>query len=469
MSEEFPTEPVPQQPAQPPAHSEQPAPHWPPYPAHYPQYTYPYGQPPGTPPVDPAAYATYEFPQQPNRSDRLRKPWARRGIAILGAAAVIVGAGAGGYALHNGTTAGTPVAGQQQPSVQTPGTNNGGSSDNGSGNGGWDWGSGGWGNGQDPFGNGTSQLPNTNSSQQATDTQSVGIVDINVKSSYDASAGAGTGMVLTSDGYVLTNNHVVDGATDISVTVVSTGKTYTAKVVGTAPTKDVAVIKLDNASGLQTAKIGSSSGVKTGDAVTAVGNAGGTGGTPSAASGKVVALDQTITASDEDGSNSETLNGLIEVDAPIEPGDSGGATYDASDSIVGMNTAAQTSRNGTTVVGYAIPIDTAKDLAQQIMSGQGSDTVHIGLPSFLGVSVNTQVRTAGAAISGVLQGGPAAKIGLAAGDTITKVGGKAVANGEALRTALQAYQPGDSVKITWKDASGQTHSATADLIEGPAD
>ena len=188
---------------------------------------------------------------------------------------------------------------------------------------------------------GSSGSGSSGSTGTATAAQSVGIVDINTTIEYGQGKAAGTGLVLTSDGEVLTNNHVVQDSTAISVTVVSTGKTYTAKVVGTDPTDDVAVIQLQDASGLTTAKLGNSSSVKVGSSVTAVGNAGGVGGTPSAATGTVTALNQSITASDGDGSNAERLSGMIQVDADIQAGDSGGALYDnSSGSIVGINTAA---------------------------------------------------------------------------------------------------------------------------------
>ena len=178
------------------------------------------------------------------------------------------------------------------------------------------------------------------STGSATAAQQVGVVDIDTVLQYQGAEAAGTGMILTSSGEVLTNNHVIDGATSIKVTVVSTGASYTAKVVGTDPSDDVAVLQLQGASGLQTAKIGNSSGVNVGDAVTAVGNAGGVGGTPSAAKGSVVALNQTLTASNENGSNAETLTGMIEINAAVVAGDSGGPLYDSHDDVVGMDTAA---------------------------------------------------------------------------------------------------------------------------------
>jgi S1-C subfamily serine protease len=134
---------------------------------------------------------------------------------------------------------------------------------------------------------------------------SVGVVDINTVLAYDRAEAAGTGMIITADGEVLTNNHVVEGSTSISVTVVSTGKTYKASVVGTDPSHDVALIKMENASGLTPINMGDSTTVQVGDAVTAVGNAGGTG-TLSAGTAQITGLDASVTAGSEDGTDPET-------------------------------------------------------------------------------------------------------------------------------------------------------------------
>jgi S1-C subfamily serine protease len=235
-------------------------------------------------------------------------------------------------------------------------------------------------------------------------------------------------------------------------------------VVGTDPTDDVAVLQLDDASGLQVADF-SDTAADLGDGVTAVGNAGGTG-VPSAAEGTVTAVEQTITATDETGSNSETLDGLLETDADVRAGDSGGPLYDtASGEIVGMDTAAS---SGPTVVGYAIPIDDALAIAEQITGGVDDATIHQGTPAFLGVSVLPDA-TAGAAIAGVLSGGPAADAGVAAGDVITWVDGISIGSSDDLTTALAAHEPGDTVSVTWTDSTGTTHTAQVTLVAGPAD
>jgi len=169
------------------------------------------------------------------------------------------------------------------------------------------------------------------------------IVDIVSTLDYGAGEAAGTGIVLTSSGEVLTNNHVVEGATSIRVTDVGNGKTYTATVVGYDLSYDVAVVQLKGASGLKVASFGDSSKVALGESVVALGNAGGAGGTPSVATGTVTALGQSISAYDEATGSSEQLTGLIETDAGIQAGDSGGPLVDMSGQVIGMDTAASSS------------------------------------------------------------------------------------------------------------------------------
>jgi S1-C subfamily serine protease len=418
----------------------------------YPQQSYPY------------AYYPQAYPAAPTHGR------ARRPIAALAAAGLLTVAGtatATVAAMHafgstNGT--GSTASGQQLPSANggTGGYGSGGYGTGGTGG----YGSGGSGSSGSggPFGssgNGT-QI----SQQSATAAQQVGVVDINTVLGYQGAQAAGTGMVLTSTGEILTNNHVVSGATKISVTIVSTGAQYSATVVGTDPTQDVAVIQLSGASGLPTAAIGDSNSTAVGDQVTAVGNAGGVGGTPSAATGSVTGLDKSITASDENGADSQHLTGLIETDAGIQAGDSGGPLYNASGKIIGMDTAA--SSNGSATDAYAIPIDTALSIANQIEGGNATSTVHIGLPAFLGVSLSEDTGS-GAVVSGVASGTPAATIGLAAGDVITAIDGTSVTSDAGLKAALGKHHPGDSVSVTWTDQSGSSHTAKATLVAGPAD
>jgi len=234
-----------------------------------------------------------------------------------------------------------------------------------------------------------------------------GLVDINTNLGYQNAQAAGTGMVLTADGEVLTNNHVIQGATSISATDVGNGKTYTATVVGYDRSHDVAVLQLKGASGLATVTTGDSSNVAVGQGVVGIGNAGGAGGTPSVAGGSVTDLNQTITASDEGDGTSEQLTGLIQVNCDIQPGDSGGPLVNTDGQVVGMDTAASASQGftfqGATGQGYAIPINQALKLAKQIEAGNASTTVHIGATAFLGVEV--QPSGAGQSSAGGTTGG----------------------------------------------------------------
>ncbi|HJQ02355.1 MAG TPA: trypsin-like peptidase domain-containing protein [Jatrophihabitans sp.] len=362
----------------------------------------------------------------------------------------------------------------QQTSLTTPNQQNPLTGNGGTGNGfGFGGGLGNDGNGNNGNGNGSSGAGTTGPASTA---QQVGIVDINTTIDYGQGKAAGTGIVLNSNGEVLTNNHVVQDSTSLSVTVVSTGKTYSATVVGTDPTDDIAVIQLKGASGLATAKLGDSSKVTVGMSVTAVGNAGGTGGTPTAATGTVSAINQSITASDDNGSNAERLTGMIQVNANIQPGDSGGALYEnAGGTVIGMNTAASSSSGrfgfsaGTT--GFAIPIAKATNIADQIESGNATSTIHIGYPAFLGVRLDGSAasQTGGVTIAGVISGTAAAKAGLGAGDTITAVDGKAISSPTTLSTIMASHRPGDQVTLSYTNSSGQSQTVTVTLGQGPAD
>ena len=414
-------------------------------------------------------------PAGPSGPAALRK---RRIRFTIGAAAVLAAACAAAVAVSatSGAVSGTGLAlqptnqqqfvPQQNPygNFPFPNSGNGSSPNSGSGNGNSGNGNSGSGN----SGSGSSGSGST-STGKATAAQSVGVVDIDTVLGYQGARAAGTGMVVTPGGEILTNNHVIEGATSIQVTVVSTGKTYSASVVGTDPTDDVAVIQLQNASGLATANFGDSSSVKVGDAVTGVGNAGGTGGTPSAASGHVTALDQTIQASDENGQNAETVSGLIQSDAPIQAGDSGGPLYNSAGKIIGIDTAAQTGRfNNATIAAYSIAINKALGIAQEIEAGTASSTIHIGLSGFLGVSVE-DATGGGAGIVSVVTDGPAARAGIAAGDVITSVNATAIANSNALHDVMVTTKPDQKVTVKWTDQSGATHTGTVTLIAGPAD
>ncbi|HTZ09876.1 MAG TPA: trypsin-like peptidase domain-containing protein [Acidimicrobiales bacterium] len=297
-----------------------------------------------------------------------------------------------------------------------------------------------------------------------------GVVDITTRLGYESGEAAGTGMVLTSSGYVLTNNHVVDGATSITVTDVGNGQTYSATVVGTDASADVAVIKLQGASGLRTVHLGNSSSLSVGQALTAIGNAGGVGGTPSVAGGSITALDQSITATDESDQSTEQLSGLIQTDATLQPGDSGGPLVNAKGLVVGMDTAASTGfefQSGQSE-GFSIPINEADAIAKQMMAGQSSGTIHIGPAALIGVDVEPPQLGSGALVVEVQPGTPADDAGLVPGDTITSLGGQTVSSPTSLRSLMSRHHPGDKVQIGWVDESGASHTATITLVSGPA-
>ena len=331
---------------------------------------------------------------------------------------------------------------------------------------------------------GSSSTPNSASIAAAVDP---GIVDINTTLGYQQQEAAGTGIVLTANGEILTNNHVINGATSISVTDIGNGKTYSANVVGYDRTDDIAVLQLVNASGLTTVSLGDSGSVKIGDSVVALGNAGGQGGTPAVAPGQVTALNRSITASDESDNTSEQLSGLIEVNADVQPGDSGGPLVNSAGKVIGIDTAASTSNGNFQMqgqangAGFAIPINKATSIANQIKAGTASQTVHIGKTAFLGVESRSASGSAGAGgtggtgstgsgvvISGVVQGSPAAQAGLGQGDTITSFNGQNVDSENTLTTLIGAKHPGDQATIGWTDASGAAHTSTVSLANGPA-
>jgi S1-C subfamily serine protease len=291
------------------------------------------------------------------------------------------------------------------------------------------------------------------------------LVDINtvVATLGQSGEAAGTGMVLTSSGLVLTNNHVVQGSTSIRVTIPSTGRSYSASVVAVDPTDDVAVIKVDGVSNLPTVTLADSSTLTVGEQVVALGNAYGQGGAPQVTQGVITALNQSITASD--GGSSERLSGLIETDASISPGDSGGALANAAGQVVGMITAGESNGPGHTAdAGYAITSSTALGVVDQILSGQSGGNILLGPTPYLGVAVGDS--RSGATVLGVAPGSPAASIGLARGDVITSIGGVAIQSASDVGPALWSHKPGDRVQVSWADSMG-SHTATATLVSGP--
>lgn len=297
------------------------------------------------------------------------------------------------------------------------------------------------------------------SAADATAEQSEGIVQIS--STLTNGTGAGTGLVLDPDGTIVTNHHVVVGATSLEVTVVSTGETFTARYVGGDATTDVAVLQLEGASGLTPVDL-SEDAAEIGDEITAVGDAGGDGGTLTASPGTVSALGRDITVQNTDGSSAR-LTDLIQLDAYVVPGDSGGAVLDSDGEVVGMNVAASSSTREVT--GYAIAISTVASVVAQIESGDTGGDIELGYDGYLGVGLSPTASTP--LVTQVMDGTAAEEAGLAAGDTITGVDGSAVGSGDELRDAIATRSPGDRVQIAWTTRGGEKRSATVTLGEGP--
>ena len=341
-----------------------------------------------------------------------------------------------------------------------------------------------------------------------------GLVDIMSNLKFNGETAEGTGMIISSSGLVLTNNHVIDGATIVRANLVtSSNQAYSAKVLGYDATHDVALLQLQGASGLTPVSFGNSSQVRLGTPVVALGNAEGHGGTEPAA-GIINALDRSIQASDEGSNSTEDLNHMLQTNARIVQGDSGGALANNAGQVIGMITAAntgsssQSSSGGT--LGFAIPINSALAIARQIAAAQPSTTVHIGLPGFLGVQVATSDSSspqqqaadagqggrngqtsagagscatssqqsdvparvapiaAGALIVGVLCNSVAQAAGLVPGDVITSVSGQPVTTPGSLSTITGQSHPGDVVSVLWVSLDGVEHTTKMRLDAGPA-
>lgn len=300
-----------------------------------------------------------------------------------------------------------------------------------------------------------------------------GIVDINTNLSFQRESAAGTGVVLTRGGVVLTNNHVIRGATTIRVRDVDNGRTYSAKVLGYDVSADIAVLQVVGASGLETADLGSSASAEIGEGVTGYGNAGGVGGAPIPAAGKIVSLGKTIIELADDGGSQE-LTGLIVVDAPIRPGDSGGPLVDAHGRVIGIDTAlsflyefAPSAPNR----GFAVPIGTARSIAARIEAGRASRAVHVGPTAFLGLVFQPSAvfsgLTPGLTVVSVSRGSPAGKAGVEAGDVVHTLDGKKIATSADLATLMLGRAPGARLELSWTDVTGVPHSATVVAGTGP--
>ncbi|MGY1770412.1 S1C family serine protease [Blastococcus sp. SYSU D00813] len=294
---------------------------------------------------------------------------------------------------------------------------------------------------------------------------------VTVYVSSGSSSGSGSGVVLTSDGYVVTNNHVVtlDSSTDTATVQVRTsdGTLYDATVVGTDPTSDLAVLRLDGASDLTPAEFADSDEVQVGDLAVAIGAPLGLSDTVT--DGIVSATDRAVaTGSTQDDA---TVIDALQTDAAINPGNSGGALVDAAGQVIGINTAiatvasgapGQSGQSGNIGVGFAIPSNTAQRIAEEIIADGTADT------TYLGVSARTdgseEVGT-GAQVVSVQPGSPAAAAGLAAGDVVTAVGDRPITTSTELTAAVRGHAPGEQVTLT-VERDGQT--TTVDVTLGTA-
>ncbi len=272
---------------------------------------------------------------------------------------------------------------------------------------------------------------------------------------------AGTGMIITSNGEVLTNNHVVSGATTVTVSLYGQTAELPAKVLGTIPNKDLALIQIENKNNLPTVTLGSSTSLQQGDSVVAIGNALDLLGGPSVTSGIVSGLNRQMTAALDNSNKTETLTGLIQTDAPINPGNSGGPLVVSNGDVVGINTAsASTSGSNAPAqnVGFAIAIDSVKPLLGNLRSGGSGGT---SLPPsstskpFLGVEVETLTpslakaigtsATYGDLIVSIVPGTPAAYSGLEVNDVIIAINTTKITNQNDLRNAILTHKPGDTI------------------------
>jgi S1-C subfamily serine protease len=256
-------------------------------------------------------------------------------------------------------------------------------------------------------------------------------------------SGAGTGIIITSDGEIVTNAHVVTGATAITVTLPS-GGTHPATIVGINTTEDLAVIKISGVSNLKPATFANSDTAEVGDSVLAIGNALGYGGAPTVTEGILSAKGRSLTGTDDN------LSGLLQTDAAINPGNSGGPLVDSTGQVIGIDVAVA---SGTTTepaqnIGFAIASNTVVNALPALKAGQGASsqggqTTQPG--TFLGVSVAD--ATGGALVQAVEPGSPADTAGIQAGDLITSINGKAIADGTALQQAIRAQKAGTTVTV----------------------
>ena len=292
------------------------------------------------------------------------------------------------------------------------------------------------------------------------------VVQIDTTIDYQHAIGAGTGFVLNPNGEILTNFHVVQGADTITAHNVGTGQSFGADLIGYDRTHDIALLQLRGAGGLPVAPLGNSSSIVIGEPAVAIGNAN-PGSPPTLEPGTITRLDRTIDAKDALTGSSDELTGLIEVAANVRAGDSGGPLVNGAGQVIGVITAATVNyRFAPGGKGFAIPINQALGVADQIRSRAPSDTVHIGPPTLLGVGVaagDQGPEVPGVIIREALRGGPAEAAGLVSGDVLTTIDGAPLDSATTLTRVLDRHYPGDVVDLTWIDRSGQQRTGKAML------
>jgi S1-C subfamily serine protease len=391
-----------------------------------------YGPHQGYPP--PGYYPAQHYYAQPPAKQRTRWP-----LALVAMLVALVLGGSGFLWASNALTGAFPDTGQT--TLPQPDQSQGGQTN------------------PNPSSRGSQGGSTTGSAVSAA--QSAGVVLIDAETT--SGAAAGTGMVLSADGKVLTNYHVVAGSQKVSATIADSGNTYVATVLGFDQSRDVALLQLKNASGLTTVRTDTVV-PPAGTAVAAVGNAEG-GGELVKASGQVTALDQSLTvSSDSPWGSSEDLSGLIRTNARAVPGDSGGPMFDSDNEVVGMTTAGSTRDRSS----YAVPIATALAVVQQVEAGQDAGTVRVGPAGYLGIKVADADQTGtGKTITAVVSGSPADKAGVTAGSRLIAVNGTTIKSSTNLATVIRALEPGQQVVIEWTAPNGAQRQATVTLGSSP--
>jgi S1-C subfamily serine protease len=496
--------------------SEQPEPRYT-FPEHRPSgYAPPYPGQPGWTIYPPAAQVPPGGGQVPPgyRMPPVPPPPRRRPsgvVSYLAVAAIAAGAGAGvAVALTPASSSPPSASAGHTPSSSNPTfPGNGGGLGTGNGSG----------NGTQP-GTSTGSGLSRATVHRVQDAVLPGVVVISSKlqDNPDATGAEGTGMIISSTGLVLTNNHVINATNGLTATVVATGRTYRARYLGYDKGSDVAVIQLEQAHGLTPVPLGDSSTVSAGDDVVAMGNAGGTGRITTV-TGAITGVNRAITASDNgSGESAEHLTGMLQTNADLIPGDSGGPLASTSGQVIAMDTATlDETTTSQQNVGYAIPINKAMSIARQIIAGQAGSGVKVGSAGFLGVlvppaanggrSTETSPRvqlqqleqldeqqggslnpppagcvpyaaeagvprtiapvSSGALLLGALCQSPAAAAGLSAGDVITAAGGRAVSSPAGLTRILGAVPSGKRITLTWVTPADRTITHAITLAQAP--